>query len=301
MFSFLSRKKIIVTHNGKYHPDEVFACATLLVMLERNGLKGMIIRTRDESFIEKADFVCDIGNVYDASRQRFDHHQPEGAGERNGIPYASFGLVWKEYGEQLCGSKSVADQIDLEMVQGIDASDNGIQVYTKQFPNVGVYTFSDIISSFRPSWKESFDVDEAFAKAVTLAKECLSREIVKLRDKQEAVSLVEGYYQQAEDKRLIFLETYVPWSDVITAYPEPLFVISENAKEHNWTLMTVRNPETPFVNRKDLPAPWAGLRNEALAAVTGVPDALFCHKGLWLVTAKTREGIMELAKIALSM
>jgi uncharacterized UPF0160 family protein len=40
---------------------------------------------------------------------------------------------------------------------------------------------------------------------------------------------------------------------------------------------------------------------EALAAVTGVPDALFCHKGLWLVTAKTREGIMELAKIALSM
>jgi uncharacterized UPF0160 family protein len=80
MFSFLSRKKIIVTHNGKYHPDEVFACATLLVMLERNGLKGMIIRTRDESFIEKADFVCDIGNVYDASRQRFDHHQPEGAG-----------------------------------------------------------------------------------------------------------------------------------------------------------------------------------------------------------------------------
>ncbi len=301
MFSFLSRKKIIVTHNGKYHPDEVFACATLLLMLERRGLRGTIIRTRDESFIEKADFVCDIGNVYDPSRQRFDHHQPEGAGERNGIPYASFGLVWKEYGEQLCGSKSVADQIDLEMVQGIDASDNGIQVYTKQFPNVGVYTFSDIISSFRPSWKESFDVDEAFAKAVTLAKECLSREIVKLRDKQEAVSLVEGYYRQAEDKRLIFLETYVPWSDVITAYTEPLFVISENAKEHNWALMTVRNPETPFVNRKDLPAPWAGLRNEALAAVTGVPDALFCHKGLWLVTAKTREGIMKLAKIALSM
>jgi uncharacterized UPF0160 family protein len=231
MFSFFIPKRLIVTHNGKYHPDEVFACATLLLALEQQGRRGKIVRTRDESIIQKADFVCDIGNISDPSKNRFDHHQPEGAGERNGIPYASFGLVWKEYGAKLCGSQEVADQIDLEMVQGIDASDNGIQIYTKNFPQVGIYTFGDFIGSFRPSWKESFDIDDAFQKAVALAKECLSREIVKLRDKHEAMALVERYYQQAEDKRLIFLETYVPWSDVIASYPEPLFVVSENATE----------------------------------------------------------------------
>src|SRR5437764_1161911 len=94
----------IVAHNGNFHADDVFAVATVLLVLERSDFPAWrqaipkIIRTRDPKTIEKADFVVDVGGVYDAENNRFDHHQAGGAGTRaNGIPYASFGLVWKKF------------------------------------------------------------------------------------------------------------------------------------------------------------------------------------------------------------
>jgi uncharacterized UPF0160 family protein len=54
-----------------------------------------------------------------------------------------------------------------------------------------------------------------------------------------------------------------------------------------------------FANRRDLPAAWAGLTGDELAAVTGVPDAVFCHAARVYVSARTREGIAELARRAL--
>jgi uncharacterized UPF0160 family protein len=127
------------------------------------------------------------------------------------------------------------------------------------------------------------------------------REITIARSRIDAQSLVKKFYDQAEDKRVIFLDQYVPWSEVITSYPEPLFVISKSMDGDSFVMQTVRDPDQKFINRKDMPVSWAGLRNEALAKVTGVPDATFCHKGLWIATAKTKEGIMELAKLALLM
>jgi len=54
-----------------------------------------------------------------------------------------------------------------------------------------------------------------------------------------------------------------------------------------------------FANRRDLPADWAGLSGDALAAATGVPDAVFCHTARFYVSARSREGIAELARRAL--
>ena len=55
-----------------------------------------------------------------------------------------------------------------------------------------------------------------------------------------------------------------------------------------------------FEDRMKLPAAWAGLRDEELAKVTGVPDAVFCHRALFLAVAKSKEGALALAKLALS-
>src|SRR5690606_7569866 len=103
MISFFTPKKTIVTHNGSFHADDIFACATLTLHLEQQGKGYKIIRTRDESRIDSADFVVDVGGIYDEKTNRFDHHQPGGAGSRdNGVPYAAFGLVWKHYGHLVC-------------------------------------------------------------------------------------------------------------------------------------------------------------------------------------------------------
>ena len=88
----------IVTHNGHFHTDELMAVAVLLLKFP----DAEVVRTRDEKIIKQADIAVDVGQIYDPASTRFDHHQPGGARKReNGIPYASFGLVWKEYGVEL--------------------------------------------------------------------------------------------------------------------------------------------------------------------------------------------------------
>jgi uncharacterized UPF0160 family protein len=58
------------------------------------------------------------------------------------------------------------------------------------------------------------------------------------------------------------------------------------------------SPES-FEARADLPEAWAGLRDAELAAVTGVPDAGFCHNGRFIASAKSYEGIRAMAALAL--
>ena len=121
------KKITIVTHNGNFHADDIFAVATLTLVFGEENVS--VIRTRDPNIIQGADYVVDVGGIYDESKNRFDHHQKGRAGERdNTIPYASFGLVWKKYGEELSGSLEVAEKIDQILVQWIDAQDNGFQI-----------------------------------------------------------------------------------------------------------------------------------------------------------------------------
>ena len=109
-------KKILATHNGTFHSDDVFACATLSLFLEKNNMEFEIIRTRDESIINSADYVFDVGGIYDKEKNRFDHHQIGGAGKHNdGIEYASFGLVWDKFGNEVCNSEKIAQKINLKL------------------------------------------------------------------------------------------------------------------------------------------------------------------------------------------
>ena len=105
----MKKNKIVITHNGCFHTDDVFAVAIISLV---EG-KVEISRTRDEKVFETADYVVDVGGQYSPSRKRFDHHQKGGAGTHvNGIPYASCGLVWNAYGEKLCGGSQAAEIIE---------------------------------------------------------------------------------------------------------------------------------------------------------------------------------------------
>src|SRR5665811_284372 len=123
------QNKKLVTHNGSFHADDVFACATLSLMLEKENINFEIIRTRDPEVINSGDYVFDVGDIYDEDKNYFDHHQVGGAGQRdNSIEYSSFGLVWKKFGIKLCDSKKVVDIIDRKLVAPIDAADNGFDL-----------------------------------------------------------------------------------------------------------------------------------------------------------------------------
>lgn len=296
----MENKIRIITHSGNFHTDEVFACAALSILLDDRGEAYEIIRTRDPEVIKTGDLVVDIGGEHDTSRGRFDHHQAGGAGAReNGIEYSSLGLVWDYFGEELCGSKRVADAIDRRLVQPIDAADNGTAVYEQVFEGVHPYLIHDIIVAYRPSWKEGERHDVQFREMMEIARHILKREMLVETDKQEGEELVRHAYEQAEDKRVIILDGHYPWEDVLNDYAEPLYVVKpDHQNGGNWKVKAVRDDMHSFVSRKSLPEHWAGKRNGALEEATGIADAVFCHNDLFIAVAKTKEGALEMARIA---
>lgn len=149
-------KKKIVTHSGNFHTDEVFACAVLSLLHDGNV---EVVRSRDPEVWATGDYVVDVGGEYDPVRGLFDHHQVGGAGKReNGIPYSSFGLIWKEYGEKLCGGAYQVRYIDEKLVQPVDAADNGISTFDLTEKKIFPYLLHHVVTAFRPTWREESEV-----------------------------------------------------------------------------------------------------------------------------------------------
>ena len=61
--------KKLITHNGSFHADDLFACAVLFLLLEKRGEKFEIIRTRDENILKNGDYVFDVGGIYDVENK----------------------------------------------------------------------------------------------------------------------------------------------------------------------------------------------------------------------------------------
>lgn len=282
----------IVTHNGNFHADDVFSIAALKQVFPAHHL----VRTRDKALIADADIVIDVGGEYDADTGRFDHHQRGGAGAReNGIPYSSFGLIWKKYGVEICkGNQDVAKSVDTGLVSNIDAVDCGHVEGVAQ----GV-SLSQTISMFNPTWQEDSHFDTCFEEAVDFASRILARFIAAASGGINAKDIVAKAIENAKDPRVIVLEKYTPWKTTVhTLSAQALYVIYPSGSGP-WRIQTVPVELGSFEDRKPLPATWAGLSDKALQQVTGIDDAMFCHNGLFIAGAETFESTMKMAEIAL--
>ena len=309
---------IIATHSGKFHADDAWAVAVLKVLFPDSA----VIRTRDEALIGAADFAVDVGGVWEPASGRFDHHQKGFSGARaSGVTYASAGLVWKEYGARCVAALSlehvgrelsndtagqIASAIDADIVQYLDMSDTGA---AKNAP--GGYGLSAVVSGFNPNWLDEQRLgygepasDYRLAQ-FHRAMEFLTDIIVNaVKYRVGALMALEQVRQSTlmEEGRLLLLgNSALPWTGVVrNEMPTVLFVISHNLAEQRYMLHTVpANPDN-FIARADLPAAWAGLRDGDLAAVTGVPDAGFCHNGRFIAAAKSYEGAHAMALQALA-
>ena len=308
---------VIVTHNGKFHADDAWAVAVLHILFP----DADIVRTRAPAIIEAADFVVDVGGIWDPAAGRFDHHQKGFDGARmSGVPYASAGLVWREYGARCVAhlaithtghqldedtAQQMAYAIDADIVQYLDLSDVGA---AKNAP--GGYGMSAVVSGFNPNWMDEQRLGYGErADAYRLAQfrkamDFLTEVIVNSVKYRVGAILALAQVRQAqvlENGRLLFLKNAaLPWSSVVRKeMPKVLFVLSHSLSEDRYMLHTVPATTDTFDARADLPESWAGLRDADLAAVTGVSDAKFCHNGRFIAAAKSYEGAYAMALQAL--
>ncbi|MEK7116746.1 MAG: MYG1 family protein [Patescibacteria group bacterium] len=302
--SLFKKKITAITHNGDFHSDDVFACAALLLWAEKTDNKIKIIRSREKEIIEKADMVVDVGGIFDPEKNRFDHHQRNGAGKReNGIPYASFGLVWKKYGEEICGDQEIADRIEKELVMPIDARDSGVTISVPNNDyNIYDYRIGNIISAFNlvPEENEKL-LGEQFEKALQFAKEILLREMAwagaLINGERETLKAI----KEQNEPEILILDKNMEWHEAVSQNKNIKFVIYPQKEEQEWCIQTGRNNLDNYIDRVKFPENWRGLRDEELVKASGIKEAVFCINGGWFAVAKTKEGAIEMANKALKI
>jgi uncharacterized UPF0160 family protein len=303
---------LIATHSGGFHADDIVGVAVLQILFPNSRL----VRTRDAEKIARADFAVDVGGVWDPASGRFDHHQKGFSGAReSGVVYASAGLVWSAYGAhcvtRLAGKyvseeqvQRIVQDIDDELMQHLDRADTG---EAKGAP--GLFGMSALLAQYNPSWLEemSLDKDERdaqklrhFLAAVEVTRTLLERIIVEKASDAAAGNLVRNGKRHFDGKVLLLGDGSMPWiKTVCQDLPEVAFVIYPDSSDQQWQLRTVPVEPESFVARADLPRAWAGLRDTDLAAVTGVPDAAFCHNNVFIGGAYSLEGALRMAELAL--
>jgi len=310
---------IIATHSGRFHADDAWAVMVLDKVFPENDL----LRTRDLALIERADFAVDVGGAWDPQRGRFDHHQKEfDIARPSGVAYASAGLVWREFGARCVAllaqellqqalspeqAAQIAAAIDSDLVQYLDMADTGA---ARNAP--GSYGLSALVSGFNPTWLDEARMAADGAENIEQLRLAQFRRVMAMLGDvlENAVRFrVSGMLahervrcaRQLEDGRLLYLENgALPWSYVVrTEMPRVLFVIGYDRNEDRYILHTVPAAADSFVARKDLPASWSGLQGEQLARVTGVADAGFCHRNLFIASAGSWDGVLRMARQAI--
>jgi uncharacterized UPF0160 family protein len=305
----------LVTHSGKFHCDEVFAYAVLRLALGLHapGRDHVLLRTRKPELIESGNIVWDVGSVYDAATNRFDHHQPGAPTRADGTPFSSAGLIWQEYGERAIAAllspadaqtlaAAIAKELDDGIVKRIDEVDNGVSVEGPVKRDS--LALAALIGDFNPSWDDpaangATAGDAAFHEASAFAEGVLRRKVDGLRSRLAAEAEVLAAHQAGADPRILVLARGMPWKNVIFSHELPVLFAVSPASNGNWMVDTMPPEPGSFAQRLPLPEAWAGLQAEALAAVSGVADAVFVHVRRFVGGAKSQEGALALAQKAI--
>lgn len=230
----------IATHDGTFHCDEVLACHMLRNHTATFRNAG-IVRTRDTSLLAKADVVVDVGAEYDASKQRYDHHQRGFAhtfaedGHRSRIKLSSAGLIYKHFGEEVVRTVLSDDGIDLDtddlrrvyfqvydcFMEAVDAIDNGIERYVSNEPPryESSTDLSSRISRLNPEWNDTNpDHDKAFRAAMALAGsefDACVRHVATSWLPARAI-VAKAFSSRVEDDKsgcIMVLREWAPWKD----------------------------------------------------------------------------------------
>ena len=131
-----------------------------------------------------------------------------------------------------------------------------------------------------------------------LAKLFLERAIVRASGILLAEAVTREAVANSDGGPVVILEKFCPWQGVvIKEAPNALFIVFP-AITGDWRIQCIPPSLGSRDKRKPLPAAWGGLAGEALQSESGVDDAVFCHVGLFIGGASTREGALALAELA---
>ena len=275
----------VVTHDGIFHADEVFACALLCIAYGRNNVG--IIRSRDHKVLEiatsnKDTWTIDVGNSYDPSMLNLDHHMRDfNITNSFGNKLSSFGMVveellrrdfFNEVKESLLKFSNKVDMLDNGVKKAEDLlflsvlnsySDNEVINFY-----AALETATSYLRSLINQWKEEVTINERLEKAIQIRR-----------------------------NGIVASEEYIPVDERLNALEDVRLVVYKN-KQGTYNIQSVNVTETKdFSVRCPAPSKWLGLRDEELIRASGGLPLTFCHVGGFLTVTST-DNIVEAIRVA---
>lgn len=289
----------LITHNNKFHPDDVFSTVFLSKYIENPVLYRI--------GVGEVNYQNAI--VYDVGFGKFDHHGVDAKYRPNSnLKYCSFGLLWTEYGKDYLSKNNyeyieeLYNAIEEKLVKQIDGIDNGI------FPEIKAeYSLLDldhIIDLFNPTWEEKdVDTDEYFLRALNTAEIIFDNLIKSEYAKIKATKKVLNCIDNVKDNILI-LDEYLPYQEAVFTSTNPkakeikIVILPSNRGGYNIKPITVsKDSKELLIN---FPKRLFGLHDEELAKVSGIKTARFVHLTGFLASAETLDDAILLANQAIN-
>lgn len=272
------------THDGTFHADEVTACALLILFGQIDQDK--IIRTRDPQELNRCEYVCDVGGIYDPSQKLFDHHQLDYKG-----PLSSAGMILQYLKDQEIITLHEYEFFNRTLITGVDDHDNG------RDPQIaGVSTYSIIIASFIPFVHdpEPYILNESFFEALDFALGYLTRIHQRHNYILSCQQIVADVMKR--DKECLIFDHNIPWFEAffeMDGEKHPAKFLIMPAGKH-WKLRGIPpNYVEKMKVRIPLPQEWAGLLDEDLKKISKITGAVFCHKGRFISVWETKEDALK--------
>ncbi|KAF5390255.1 hypothetical protein D9757_002911 [Collybiopsis confluens] len=262
---------------------------------------------------------------------------PGGSGGQN-IPRGprgnsnSAGLVYKHFGKEIISNETNLpvdhDNVQIlwlklyrEFIEAIDAIDNGISQYDASEIKARYRVRTDLsarVAHLNPPWNKSLaaqDMDAQFEKASTLTgSEFLARLDYYSNAWLPARELLVAAIQRSKNEidssgRIILLESFLPWkehlfdleSETTTMNSAATYVIYPDDNSGDWRVQAVSVEPESFESRKALPEKWRGLRDDVLSERTGIAGGVFVHASGFIGGNRTKDGALQMAKIALEL
>ena len=305
----------IVTHNGRFHCDEVCAIALLLIGELKGKRKVTVVRTRDPRVIEQATYVVDVGKVYDPTTRRFDHHQynfdivyPDTS------KYASAGLIWLRYGEAIVADiikthfpergddraliMSTHEEISA-VFKAVDNSDNNYATTDNFNPLLPWLTgLLPVRIPGRPIYEFYC---EPFLIALQSCVMWIENRILKSIARSASLDYFLDAIETQSDTEYLVLNSTIPWREYLVEYWDLLskykLIITTDEDSSGWTITSLPvSPKRFRTSKCPVPDRLRGLTGSSIATITGIEDVTFCHFGGYLSSTKTMSSAVAFAE-----
>lgn len=292
----------VATHNGKFHADEVFACALLKVAAESKGVPFRVVRTRDQVAIDLADIRVDVGGKCEFDGLSFDHHQRDFShnyivnGETR-VPMASCGLIWTVVSKFFTTDPWIEEQMVNWLFQ-IDATDVGHPELLGDSQATSMAGVIALLNSSTPG--NNFMQQGAFESAVRLAVRLIMSKLSALTEQLAMESSLRLDASLAV-AGVMTLTRPGPWIEYVLRNIDDFQRVKVCVFEStpgDWRVQTLpASAEDRFSQRCSAPEAWRGLRGDDLVKVCGVTGATFVHAGGFIGGATSKEAAIDLANV----